>query len=375
MTVSTTDPTAAPTTVPSSTPSEAVRATPRAPTPPLSVAPMMDRTDRHFRAFLRRITRRSLLYTEMIPVWALAHGDGDRLLAYAPEERPLALQLGGDDPVLLAACARRAEDLGYDEVNLNVGCPSERVQQGNFGVRLMGQPDRVAEAVAAMRRAVSIPVTVKHRIGYDDRDGYEDMLRFVDRVAAAGCDRFTVHARKAWLRGLSPKENRNVPPLRHDAVYRLKAERPLLEIEINGGIRTVEEVGEHLRRGVDGVMIGRAAYDDPYLLVRVDREVFGTVTSAPPSRREVIEAMVPYAERVLAEGQSLHHLARHMLGLFAGRPGARAWRRHLSEASRAQDASPRVLLEAAAQVPAEVLDERPAPGAGATPPRSGRSGV
>jgi len=337
---------------------------PRAATPPLSVAPMMDRTDRHFRAFLRRITRRTLLYTEMIPIWAVVHGDGERALAFSPEERPLALQLGGDDPTLLAECARRAEDLGYDEVNLNVGCPSGRVQQGNFGVCLMGAPDRVAEAVEAMRRAVSIPVTVKHRIGFDELDRYEDMLRFVDRVAAAGCDRFTVHARKAWLRGLNPKQNRNVPPLRYDEVYRLKEERPGLEIEINGGIRTLAAVREHLDRGVDGVMVGRAAYDDPYFLAGADREVFAATgeTAAPaPTRRELVEAMVPYAERMVAGGDALHHLARHMLGLFAGRPGARAWRRHLTEAARGPDAAPAVLLEAAARVPDEVLDERPEP--------------
>ena len=360
MTVSTTDPTSADRAVPD--PLSGTR--PRAPTPPLSVAPMMDRTDRHFRAFLRRITRRTLLYTEMIPVWAVLHGDGDRLLAYSPEERPLALQLGGDDPAMLAACARRAEDLGYDEVNLNVGCPSGRVQQGNFGVCLMGRPDRVAEVVEAMRRAVEIPVTVKHRIGFDDLDRYEDMLRFVDRVAGSGCDRFTVHARKAWLSGLNPKQNRNVPPLRYQEVYRLKAERPALEIEINGGIRTLDEVRMHLDRGVDGVMVGRAAYDDPYVLAAADREIFGVASeegASAPSRREVVEAMVPYAEREVAAGESLHHLTRHLLGLFAGRPGARAWRRHLTEAARGPDAGPSVLLEAAALVPDAVLDERPAP--------------
>jgi len=334
-------------------------------TPPLSVAPMMDRTDRHFRAFLRRITRRTLLYTEMVPVWAVIHGDGERALAYSPEERPLALQLGGDDPVMLAECARRAEGLGFDEINLNVGCPSGRVQEGNFGVCLMGKPEQVAEAVAAMRRAVDVPVTVKHRIGFDDLDRYEDMLRFVDRVAAAGCDRFTVHARKAWLRGLNPKQNRNVPPLRYEEVYRLKEERPELPIEINGGIRSLDEVRGHLAHGVDGVMIGRAAYDDPFLLARADREFFGaegTSDHGPdgvPTRREVIEAMIPYVERRLAAGDSLQHLTRHLLGLFAGRPGARAWRRYLTEAARRPEASADLLEEAAALVPEEVLDERP----------------
>lgn len=332
----------------------------RAPEPrgvvrPLSVAPMMDRTDRHFRWFLRRITRRSLLYTEMVTTGAILRGDEpERFLAFRPDERPLALQLGGDEPAELAACARLAGERGYDEVNLNVGCPSERVQSGNFGVCLMGEPERVARAVAAMREAVSIPVTVKHRIGFDHRDRYEDMLRFVDTVAAAGADRFTVHARKAWLRGLSPKENRDVPPLRYEEVYRLKAERPGLVVEINGGIGSLEEVREHLGQ-VDAVMVGRAAYDDPFALAAADRELFGDADE-PPTRRRVVAELLPYAEELVRRGEPVSRITRHVLGLFTGRPGARAWRRHLSEHAHREGAGAEVLADAAARVPDEVLD-------------------
>lgn len=331
---------------------------PRAATPPLSVAPMMDRTDRHFRVLVRQLTRRTLLYTEMVHSGAVLHGDRERLLGFDPVEHPLALQLGGDDPAALAESGRIAEDLGYDEVNLNVGCPSDRVQQGSFGVCLMGRPERVAEAVAAMRRAVSIPVTVKHRIGFDDQDRYEDMLRFVDVVADAGCDRFTVHARKAWLRGLNPKENREVPPLRYEEVHRLKRERPELEIEINGGIGTLEAATRHLER-VDGVMIGRAAYDDPYLLAPADREIFGDEAAPVRSRREVVEALVPYVESRRSTGEPLPRIVRHFLGLISGCPGARAWRRHLTEGARRPGAGAGTLIEAVAAVPDEVLDARP----------------
>ena len=325
---------------------------------PLSVAPMMERTDRHFRWFLRRITRRALLYTEMVTTGAILKGaDPERFLAFDPEERPLALQLGGDDPAELAACARLAEELGYDEVNLNVGCPSERVQRGSFGVCLMAEPERVAAAVAAMREAVALPVTVKHRIGFDELDRYEDMLRFVDELAAAGCDRFTVHARKAWLRGLSPKENRDVPPLRYEEIYRLKAERPELAIEVNGGVRSLDEARAHLAR-VDGVMVGRAAYDDPFALAAADRELYGAAEE-PATRRRVVAELVPYAEALVGRGEPVSRLTRHVLGLFAGRPGARAWRRHLSEEAHRPGAGAEVLLEAAARVPDEVLDERP----------------
>ncbi len=240
----------------------------------VSVAPMMDRTDRHFRYFMRQITRRTLLYTEMVTMNAILHGDRESLLGYSEEEHPIALQLGGDDPGKLAECAKIAEDWGYDEVNLNVGCPSDRVQKGRFGACLMAYPDVVARSVEAMREACGLAVTVKHRIGVDDLDQYEDMKRFVETVARAGCDRFSVHARKAWLQGLSPKENREVPPLRYEDVYRLKDEFRDLKIEINGGIKTLAETKTHLER-VDAVMIGRAAYDNPYVFAEVDREIFG----------------------------------------------------------------------------------------------------
>ena len=328
-------------------------------TPPLSVAPMMDRTDRHFRAFLRCITRRTLLYTEMITSGAVIHGDRDHLLAFSPVERPLALQLGGDDPAALAECATIAWERGFDEVNLNVGCPSDRVQKGRFGACLMAEPAVVAEAVAAMRAAVPLPVTVKHRIGIDELDRFDDMARFVETVAAAGCDRFSVHARKAWLSGLSPKQNREVPPLRYADVYRLKQRFPHLDVEINGGIRDLAAVRRHLEH-VDGVMIGRAAYEDPYLFAAADRDLFDPAAPVP-SRRRVVAAWVPYAEAQVAAGVPLHRVVHPALGLFAGRPGARAWRRHLSETAHRPEATPGLFLDALAQVPPHVADEHPQP--------------
>ena len=327
--------------------------------PPLSIAPMMDRTDRHFRYFLRLISHHALLYTEMITCGAVLHGDQDFLLGFSPEERPLALQLGGDHPTELAACARVAEERGYDEVNLNVGCPSDRVQNGRFGACLMAEPERVRAAVAAMVEAVSIPVTVKHRVGVDDADRYEDMLRFVDAVALGGCARFSVHARKAWLQGLSPKENRTVPPLRYGDVYRLKRERPELAIEINGGIRSLAEAKKHLSR-VDAAMIGRGAYEDPYAWVGADQELFGS-KAVPRSRRQVVEALLAYVEEQCRQGVFLKRMTRHFLGLFAGQPGARAWRRHLSEGSHLPGAGPEILAEAMAFIPLEVLDAVPSP--------------
>jgi len=318
---------------------------------------MMDRTDRHFRFFLRQITRHTLLYTEMVTTGAILAGGRRDLLAFDDAEKPLALQLGGDDPTQLAACARIAEDMGYDEVNMNVGCPSDRVQQGRFGACLMAEPERVAAAVDAMRAAVALPVTVKHRIGVDDLDRYDDMARFVEVVAAAGCDRFSVHARKAWLQGLSPKENREVPPLRYDDVYRLKRELPHLRIEVNGGIRTLDDVRRHLEH-VDGVMIGRAAYDDPYLFAAAD-VLFFDDDAPPPSRREVVEAMIVYASRRLAEGVPLQRLTQPLLGLFAGQRGTRAWKRHLSENAHRRGAGAEVLREALERLPAEALDTRP----------------
>ncbi len=258
----------------------------------------------------------------------------------------------------LAECARIAEGLGYDEVNLNVGCPSDRVQKGRFGACLMAEPERVAAAVAAMRGAVALPVTVKHRIGVDDRDRYEDLLEFVRTVAAAGCDRFAVHARKAWLSGLSPKENREVPPLRYGDVYRLKRELPELRIEINGGIRGLDEVEDHLAR-VDGAMLGRAAYEDPYLFATADQRIFGD-SAPPPTRREVIAATLPYIEHARRRDVPLGRLTRHLLSLFTGQPGARAWRRHLSENAHRPGAGTEVVAAALRHLPAEVLDDRPA---------------
>ncbi len=313
-----------------------VAPTPRGPTPALSVAPMMDTTDRHLRVLLRQLTRRTLLYTEMIPTGAILHGDRERALGFSPVERPLALQLGGDDPAALAECARIAEAWGYDEVNLNVGCPSPRVKEGSFGACLMERPERVAEGVAAMRAATRLQITVKHRIGVDERDRYEDMLRFVDAVAAAGCDRFTVHARKAWLEGLSPKQNRTVPPLRYEDVYRLKRERPALAVELNGGVRTLEQALAHLEQ-VDAVMIGRAAADDPYLFAEADRRVFGEECPTP-TREDVVRAMLPYYAEWHGRGARLPLLVRGLHNLFAGLPGARAWRRALTEETRPRGA-------------------------------------
>ncbi len=323
---------------------------------PLSVAPMMDRTDRHYRFFMRQITRRTLLYSEMVTTPAILRGDRDRVLAFDEREKPLALQLGGDDPGELAECAAIAEELGYDEINLNVGCPSDRVQKGRFGACLMAEPQRVAGAVAAMRRAVALPVTVKHRIGIDDLDRYRDLRAFVEAVAAAGCDRFSVHARKAWLSRLSPKENREVPPLRYEDVYRLKRELPGLVIEINGGITSLEETERHLLE-VDGVMIGRAAYDRPFLFAEADRRFYGA-SDPPPTRRQVAGAMVTYLEHWQRRGLAASRVTRHLLQLFAGQPGARAWRRYLSE-NGPRAAGSEVLRQALERVPGEVLDQIP----------------
>jgi tRNA-dihydrouridine synthase A len=328
-------------------------------TRPLSVAPMMDYTDRHFRAFMRHITRRTLLYTEMVVTGAILRGDRGRFLDFSAIEHPIALQLGGDDPAALAECARIAEGWGYDEVNLNVGCPSDRVRSGSFGACLMARPDTVARAVEAMRAAVAIPVTVKHRIGIDDRDRYEDMLDFVRTVAAAGADRFTVHARKAWLSGLSPKENREIPPLRHHEVHRLKAELPHLAVEINGGILDLDGAAAQLAH-VDAVMIGRAACDDPWIFAQADRRFFGS-DWAPASRTAVAEAMIDYADDQMRRGAALHHVTRHMLQLFSGQRGARAWRRFLSAAAQRREAGPEVIRQALAELPAD------APATPATP--------
>jgi tRNA-dihydrouridine synthase A len=316
---------------------------------PLSIAPMMDRTDRHFRYFMRQITRHTLLYTEMVTSPAILHGDRDHLLGFSPDEKPLALQVGGDAPADLAVCAQVAEAMGYDEINLNVGCPSSRVKDGNFGACLMAQPERVAACVEAMLKATSLPVTVKHRIGIDDLDRYEDMANFVKVVAEAGCQRFTVHARKAWLQGLSPKENRDIPPLRYGDVHRLKQEFSHLFIEINGGFTTLEQVQEQLQT-VDAVMIGRAAYDNPYLFATVDRTFYGEDTPIP-DRRAIVEAMIPYIDFWASKGLKLNKITRHMLQLFAGQPGSRIWKQILTERSCQLGAGSEVILDALAQMP------------------------
>ena len=301
----------------------------------LSVAPMMDCTDRHARFLHRLISRCTLLYTEMVTAQALLRGDPDYLLAYNAAEHPVALQLGGSDPAQLAQAARIGADFGYDEINLNVGCPSDRVQSGRFGACLMAEPALVGECVAAMQAAVAVPVTVKCRIGIDRTDRDQDLFEFVETVAAAGCRHFTVHARKAWLDGLSPRENREIPPLRYETVYRLKRLRPELEIVINGGITDLDQALAHLGQ-VDGVMIGRAAYHSPWLLANVDRRIFGAATPLP-ERAQVLSQYVEYMDRELAAGTPITALVRPLLGLFQGEPGARAWRRTLSTPDAARD--------------------------------------
>ncbi|WP_349617627.1 tRNA dihydrouridine(20/20a) synthase DusA [Azotobacter salinestris] len=292
------------------------------------VAPMMDWTDRHCRFFLRQLSHHALLYTEMVTTGALLHGDAQRFLRHDQTEHPLALQLGGSEPAELAACAKLAEEAGYDEINLNVGCPSDRVQNNLIGACLMGHPARVADCVKAMRDAVAIPVTVKHRIGIDGRDSYGELRDFVGQVCEAGCRSFIVHARIAILAGLSPKENREIPPLRYDVVAQLKQDFPDLEMILNGGVKTLEECRQHLQT-FDGVMLGREAYHNPYLLAQVDQELFGNPLP-PISRHEALERLRPYIQRHLHEGGTLHHVTRHVLGLGQGFPGARRFRQLLS---------------------------------------------
>ncbi len=304
---------------------------------------MLDYTDRHCRYLLRLITRHTWLYTEMVTTGALLHGDRERFLAFDPAEHPVALQLGGSEPADLAACARLAARAGYDEVNLNVGCPSERVRNGAFGACLMAEPETVAGCVAAMAEAVDLPVTVKTRIGIDHQDRYEDLAGFVARVAAAGCRTFVVHARKAWLQGLSPRENRTVPPLRHEVVHRLKADFPELEVVINGGITDLDAAAAHLER-VDGVMMGRAAYQDPFLLADADRRLYGDPRPGR-ERAQVAADYLAYAESRVAAGEPFARVARHLLGLFHARPGARAWRRAVTEAMQG-DAGPAAVRRA-----------------------------
>lgn len=294
-----------------------------------SIAPMLDWTDRHCRYFHRLLSGQALLYTEMVTTGAIIHGKGD-YLAYSDQEHPVALQLGGSDPAALAQCAKLAEARGYDEINLNVGCPSDRVQNGMFGACLMAQSTLVADCIKAMRDVVSIPVTVKTRIGIDEQDSYEFLCDFVQTVAERGnCEVFTIHARKAWLSGLSPKENREIPPLDYPRVYQLKCDFPHLTIAINGGIKTLEEAKQHLQH-LDGVMIGREAYQNPGMLAQVDRELFDGQAAVPDSV-DIVRALYPYIEAELSKGTYLGHITRHILGIFQGIPGARQWRRHLSE--------------------------------------------
>lgn len=311
----------------------------------LSVAPMMDWTDRHCRYLHRLLSRQTLLYTEMVTAPALVRGGAMHLLDYSAQEHPVALQLGGSDPQELAQAARLGADAGYDEVNLNCGCPSDRVQSGTFGAVLMKDPARVAECVAAMREAVDVDVTVKCRIGVDQQTPDEVLPAFLEQVRDAGCERVTIHARKAWLQGLSPKENRDIPPLDYDLVHRMKTAFPDLHISINGGITSLEQARSHLEAGLDGVMIGRAAYHQPTdILAAADPVIFGGGQATDPI--EVVQKMVPYVEAHLAAGGRLHQITRHMLGLFAGRPGARAWRRALSEGAVHQGAGPEVMMQA-----------------------------
>ena len=320
----------------------------------LSVAPMMDWTDRHCRKFHRQITRHTWLYTEMVTTGALVYGDVERHLRFNDEEHPVALQLGGSDPTDLAKSARLGQEWGYDEINLNCGCPSERVQKGAFGACLMAEPQLVADCVKAMRDAVSIDVTVKHRIGIDKNDSYDFVRDFVGTIADAGCRTFIVHARNAILKGLSPKENREIPPLKYEVAYQLKRDFPDLEIIINGGIKTDSEIAAHLEH-VDGVMLGREAYHNPYAMAGYDARFYGD-KSAVKSREEVLTAMLPYIQAQLdlhaSRGMKLNTITRHMLGLMAGLPGARAFRQIMSDPKKLASADPRLLLEAAQRMKA-----------------------
>jgi tRNA-dihydrouridine synthase A len=324
---------------------------------PLSVAPMMDWTDRHYRRFVRELTRETLLYTEMVTTGALLHGDLERHLDHDPVEHPLALQLGGDDPEALARCAALGEAWGFAEIDLNVGCPSERVQRGRFGACLMLTPEAVAAAVVAMRAATALPVTVKHRLGVDDLDDDERLETFVAALVEAGVDGIVVHARKAWLSGLSPKANRSVPPLQPERVLRLKERWPGLRVELNGGIRELRSAERWLRH-VDGVMIGRAAYEDPWLLAEADARIYG-VAVRTVTRELALRGYLPYVEAQRERGVPLMAMARHLLGLVHGRPGARAFRRVVSEGAHLPGAGPELLERALAALPESVRREAP----------------
>ncbi len=317
-----------------------------------SIAPMLDWTDRHCRYFHRLLSSETQLYTEMVTTGAIIHGKGD-FLAYNEQEHPLVLQLGGSNPVDLATCAKLAAERGYDEINLNVGCPSDRVQNGRFGACLMAEPQLVADCVAAMKDVVDIPVTVKTRIGIDDQDSYEFLTNFVSIVSEkGGCEQFTIHARKAWLSGLSPKENREIPPLDYPRAYQLKKDFSHLVIAVNGGVKTLEETKEHLKH-LDGVMVGREAYQNPYILAEVDQQIFG-LDKPVKKRTQVVQEMFPYIEEQLSKGVYLGHITRHMLGIFQNMPGARQWRRHISENAHKPGSGIEVVEAALAKIPKEL---------------------
>jgi len=318
----------------------------------LSVAPMLDWTDRHCRYFHRLLSQNTLLYTEMVTTGAIIHGKGD-FLQYSEQEHPIALQLGGSNPVDLATCAKLAAERGYDEINLNVGCPSDRVQNGRFGACLMAEPQLVADCVSAMREVADVPVTVKTRIGIDEQDSYEFLTDFISTVhEKGGVDQFTIHARKAWLSGLSPKENREIPPLDYPRAYQIKKDFPHLTIAVNGGVKTLAEAKEHLEH-LDGVMIGREAYQNPYILAEVDQQIFG-VEKEVIKRSDVVKAMYPYIEQELSNGAYLGHITRHMLGLFQNMPGARQWRRYISENAHKPGSGIEVVEAALAKIPEEL---------------------
>ncbi len=314
----------------------------------ISVAPMMDWTDRHCRYFMRLLSPSAFLYTEMVTAAAIHHGDAARFLRFNDEEHPLALQLGGSEPDWMASATSRAHEYGYDEININVGCPSDKVQSGQFGACLMARPDTVADCYRAMSKETTIPITVKTRIGIDDKDSYDFLRGFVERIVDVGCRKFVVHARIAILDGLSPKENRTVPPLNYERVFRLKQDFPDLEIVINGGLADLEQVDEVLEQ-VDGAMIGRQAYHQPYFLAEVEH--YFNPKIALPARAEIVDRMLPYIDSVLADGEPLGRITRHMLGLFAGQPGARAWRRHISENAHREGAGTEVLINAVNAMP------------------------
>ncbi|MBD1576272.1 tRNA dihydrouridine(20/20a) synthase DusA [Vibrio sp. S11_S32] len=317
-----------------------------------SVAPMLDWTDRHCRYFHRLMSEHTLLYTEMVTTGAIIHGKGD-FLEYSQQEHPIALQLGGSNAKDLAHCAKLAAERGYDEVNLNVGCPSDRVQNGKFGACLMAEPELVTECVAEMRAVVDIPVTVKTRIGIDDQDSYEFLTRFIHMVhEQGGVDQFTIHARKAWLSGLSPKENREIPELDYPRAYQLKQDFPQLSIAVNGGVKTLEDSLLHLQH-LDGVMVGREAYQNPYMLAEVDQRLFGS-DKPIKKRSQIVQEMYPYIEKQLSEGASLGHMTRHMLGIFQAMPGARQWRRYISENAHKKGSGIEVVETALAKIPTEL---------------------